>query len=137
MMIKLDRDFVSEKMEGFCSELLEQEDFQALREMIENFAADQSAQDQYNQFVDQYEAYQQKDQEMGLTEEEVAALEQAEMNLYESTVIREYLFAQREFSTIHDLISQYYQKTVELNRLPLPRELKKEGCGCGGACGGH
>ncbi|MUV36996.1 hypothetical protein JNUCC1_00802 [Lentibacillus sp. JNUCC-1] len=132
-MIKLDRDFVVGKMETFCSELLGQEDFQALNGMIERFRTDQEAQDQYKQFVNLYHAYQAKvrDQREQVTEEETAEVDQAEMALYTNKVIREYLFAEREFSTIHDLISRYYSKTVELNRIPTRREVKIEGTGCG------
>lgn len=66
-----------------------------------------------------------ENQGLTLTETEVAEYQQEEAAIYANDVIRKFLYAQREFSQMHSLISQYFTKTVELDRLPESNELKK------------
>lgn len=136
MLVKMDTDAVAGKMAELCAGLLEQDGYKAMRKMIDRFAADVDAIAQYERFVEQQEALQQKEaQGHGLSPEEVAAYEQAELALYENEIIRQFMYAQRELSQLHEMVSKYFTLTIELNRLPEPDELKKAGCGCGGSCG--
>lgn len=139
MLVKLDTDAVASKMAELCSGLLEQEGYKAMRDMIDAFAANEDAVAQYERFMEQHLALQQKE-ELGqeLSPEEATAYEQAELALYENDVIRQFMYAQREFSNLHQMVSKYFTMTVELDRVPEMSELKKAGCGCGGSCGaGH
>jgi hypothetical protein len=67
----------------------------------------------------------------------MAAYERAEMQIYDNERIRQFIYAQREFNKLHDLISAYVIGTIELGRLPGKEELNTHsgGCGCGGNCG--
>jgi cell fate (sporulation/competence/biofilm development) regulator YlbF (YheA/YmcA/DUF963 family) len=136
MIVALDTDKALEKMRELCSELLEQEAYRAMREAIEQFAADERSAEQYESFMIKHRELERKEERNEEpTTAEMDEYEQAERELYANDVIRRYLYAQREFSHLHHQISQYFRLTVELNRLPEPSELKKGGCGCGGNCG--
>ena len=137
MINTLDTTLVLGKMEELCTALLQQDAYQELRQMIDQFASDEQAIERYEHFLELQHIMQQKEaQGLELTDAEVNDYEQEETDIYKDDVIRKFLFEQREFSQLHSLISQYFTKTVELNRLPEQKELKKGGCGCGGNCGG-
>ena len=139
MLVKLNTDAVAGQMAQLCAGLLEQEGYKTMRDMIDAFAANEGAIAQYEQFMERHQALQQKE-ELGqeLTPEEAALYEQAELALYENDVIRQFMYAQREFSNLHQMVSKYFTMTIELDRVPEMSELKKAGCGCGGSCGsGH
>lgn len=137
MVVKMDTNAVLEKMEELCTALLKQEGYKEFRHMINQFASDENAVGQYERFMEKHQSMQQKEQQdMELTQTEINDFDQEERSLYDNSVIRGFLYAQREFSHLHNLVSQYFTKTIELNRLPEPGELKnKGGCGCGGSCG--
>ncbi|MHA0857061.1 YlbF family regulator [Paenibacillus sp. CMAA1364] len=139
MINTLDKKPIVEKMEELCSSLLQQDAYQELRKMIDCFAENDQAIEKYEHYLALHQIIDQKKmQGIEITEVEVQAFEEEEGEMYKDDVIRQFLFAQREFSQLHSLVSQYFTKTVELNRLPEHNELKKGGCGCGGNCsGGH
>lgn len=137
MIVNLETTAILEKMQELCTALLKQESYKELRLMIDQFASNEPAIDQYERFMEKQQLLHQKEQqELVLTDEEIHDHQQEELALYDNSVIRKFMYAQREFNQMHSLISQYFTKTVELNRLPESSELKKGGCGCGGSCGG-
>lgn len=136
MIVKLDTTEILEKMEELCKAMLEQESCKELQLMIDQFSSDEQATQQYERFMEKHQFLQQKEhQDLDLTQDEINDYQQMENALYDNSTIRRFLYAQREFSQVHNLISQYFTKTIELDRLPEPNELKKGGCGCGGSCG--
>ncbi|WP_027084645.1 YlbF family regulator [Cohnella panacarvi] len=136
MIVKLDADFILDRMESLCSELLEQSSYKALRQSISTFVTDEAAMNQYERFLEHSNALQSKqERNIALLPAEVESFEQEERALYDNEAIRKFLYAEREFSRLQNLINLYFAKTLELNRLPLPGELKAGGCGCGGSCG--
>ncbi|MFB9275149.1 YlbF family regulator [Cohnella cellulosilytica] len=139
MVIKLDGDPIMEKMKELCETLLGQEAYKELRDSIDRFASDEPSLQQYERFMEEHQHLRRKeDADIELTSGEIARYEQEERALYDNDVIRKFLYAQREFGQLHDRISQYFTKTIELDRLPESGDLKKGDCGCGGSCGsGH
>ena len=136
MIIKLDSDPIMEKMKELCETLLGQEAYKELRDAIDHFASDEQSLQQYERFMEKHQHLRQKeDAEAELTPEDVSAYEEEERALYDNPIIRKFLYAQREFGQLHNKISQYFTKTVELDRLPEPGDLKKGDCGFGGSCG--
>lgn len=136
MIVKLDTDFIMDKMEALCSELLEQISYKELRQSISTFVTDAASMRQYEQFLDLNHNIQLKEQQkIVLSPSEAEAFEQEERALYNNEVIRKFLYAEREFSRLQNLVNLYFTKTLELNRLPEPGELRADGCGCGGSCG--
>jgi len=139
MIVKLDTDLILDKMESLCSELLEQSSYKELRQSITTFVKDETSVNQYERFLEHSNVLQRKQQQnIALLPTEIEAFEQEEQALYDNESIRKFLYAEREFTRLQNLVNLYFTKTLELNRLPLPDELKASGCGCGGSCGsGH
>jgi len=138
MIIKLDTEAVMNNMKELCTQLLGQESYQQLRRCIDEFSVDEPSLQQYESFMEKHQHLQQYE-EQGLEppQNEIDDYEQAELALYDNDLIRRFLHAQRQFTQLHNAISQYFTKTVEYNRLPDAKELKTGGCGCGGNCGGN
>lgn len=139
MIVKLDADLILDKMESLCSELLEQSSYKELRQSISTFVNDEASVNQYERFLEHGNVLQRKqEQNIALLPAEIESYEQEERALYDNEAIRKFLYAEREFTRLQNLVNLYFTKTLELNRLPLPGELKAGGCGCGGSCGsGH
>ena len=138
-IVKLNKEPLMSKMQELCTILLQDEGYREMRAMIDEFAADEQATDQYERFMEMHQAMEQKESlDIELLESEIQHYEQAERALYDHPLIRRFLYAQREFSQLHQEISHYFTRSVELNRLPEKKELPKQTCGCGGSCsGGH
>lgn len=136
-VIKLDTDAVLQHMEQVCHALMGQQVYKELRQMITDFACEDASVVQYEQFMELQQNIQQKEQQgIQPSTQEIDQLEHMELKIYENQVIRQFLYARREITKIHDAVSQYFVKAVELNRLPRREELSlKSGCGCGGNCG--
>ncbi|MBO9598195.1 MAG: YlbF family regulator [Cohnella sp.] len=139
MIVKLDTDFIMDKMESLCSELLEQGSYKELRQSISAFVKDEASMSQYERFMEHSNVLQvKKQQNIALSPAEIESFEREESALYDNETIRKFLHAEREFTRLQNLVNLYFTKTLELNRLPLPGELRAGGCGCGGSCGsGH
>ncbi len=139
MIVKLDTDSILDSMESLCAELLERSSYKELRQSISNFVRDEASMSQYERFLEHSNVLQRKqEQNIALLPAEVEAFEQEERALYDNEAIRKFLYAEREFTRLQNLVNLYFTKTLELNRLPLPGELQAGGCGCGGSCGsGH
>lgn len=137
MSIKIKTEEIVAHMEQVCTALLEQAAYQELRGMLERFSEDRAAIEQYEQFAQKQDTLQYKeDQGEMISEDEIKEYEEEELALYNNDTIREFLYAQEQFSKIHSLINQYIIKTIELGRLPQPRDIKfNSSCGCGGNCG--
>lgn len=133
-VVKLDKQLIMHKMQELCSLLLQDEGYKEMREMIDQFAADEQATEQYERFMEKHQALEEKErQNIELLESEIKIYEEEERALYDHPLIRRFIYAQREFSQLHQQISNYFTKSVELNRLPEAKELGKEACGCGGS----
>lgn len=137
MITKVNTDEVMGCMREVGNAILQQDEFIQLRRMVDIFSEDENAVDQYERFIEKQKELQQKDQQgISLTEEEIEEYEQAEIELFSNDKIRQFLHAQRQFSNIHEMISQFVIKTMEYNRVPEPHEIKGlSSCGCGGNCG--
>nr|WP_145401275.1 YlbF family regulator [Paenibacillus xylanexedens] len=137
-VVKMDKQIIMHKMQELCSLLLQDQGYQEMRSMIDQFAADEEATEQYECFMAKHQALEEKKrQNIELLESEIKIYEQEERELYDHPLIRRFIYAQREFSQLHQQISHYFTKTVEINRLPEAKESGKETCGCGGSCTNH
>lgn len=138
MIVTLANQNLIDKIAELCNEVLQQEAYHSLRAMVEQFINDEEAVQQYERFLKHQQMLEYKEaQHKQLSAEEISEYEQEELAIYNNPTIRKYLYAEQEFGKFHRLMSQFYTKTIELQRLPQLNELKKEGCGCGGSCGGH
>jgi cell fate (sporulation/competence/biofilm development) regulator YlbF (YheA/YmcA/DUF963 family) len=131
MFIK-DNAAVLGKMEELCETLLQQDEFGQLREMLERYAADERAQEQYEHFAKMGQDLLEKERSgIEPTADEKASYERDERTLYANDVIRQYMYANREFGLLKQMIDQYFAKTVETGHIPGGRELVRPIRGCG------
>ncbi|HEX7057168.1 MAG TPA: YlbF family regulator [Bacilli bacterium] len=141
MITKTEKSEIVKKTEELCETILAQPVYKDLKQKVETFIANDEATSQYNSFLDLHRRMQQKEREgADFSEEEIAEYNEREYKLYTNDTIREFLYAERELEKIHNMISAYVIKTIELDRLPDEDELElQRGCGCGGSCGcgGH
>lgn len=136
MIAKFDMNLVAEQAENLCQALLSQPAYKDLRQMVEAFIGDSEAISQYEQYMNKQQMLRQK-QYKGetLDPDEMDDLEREEYELYKNDTTRQFLYAQRQFEQVHDFVSKFVIKTIELDRVPTPEDFQSTGCGCGGNCG--
>lgn len=135
-MSQLDMSLIMEKTEELCLAILKQPSFKEMKKSISDFVSNETAIDQYNELMDKQRMLRQKQHSgVELTQEDIDAYEMEEYKLYKNPIARKFLYAQREFEQVHDFISQYVIKTIELDRIPTVEDFASGGCGCGGNCG--
>jgi cell fate (sporulation/competence/biofilm development) regulator YlbF (YheA/YmcA/DUF963 family) len=136
MLSKLETSMIEDQMKALCSELLNRQEYQELRRKMDTFAEDDQAIQRYESFIEKQRFLQRKEQEGTLTQEEIDEYNREESSIYGNSVIREFLYAQREFTKLHQWVGKYFLTAIELDRLPEAREVRaSSSCGCGGNCG--
>ena len=125
-----------QKTRELCQTLVDQPEFQEIRQQIETFMSDESAKNQYQQVMEKGDALQHK-QQMGMPLEstEIAAFEQSRETLLASGVARNFLEAQQRMHQMQESVMQFVSKTFELGRVPSAEDLSGGECGTG--CGCH
>lgn len=126
---------VLRKTRELCQTILEQPDFQSIRQRIETFLGDENARSQYDGLVEKGQALQHKQQNaIPLTGEEIADFERDRDSLLNNPVARGFLDAQEELQGFRHTIQRYLNKTLELGRLPTAEDLDESSCGHGCSC---
>lgn len=134
-MIMTDDTPVLRKTRELCQTILEQPDFQSIRQRIETFLGDEQARGQYDELVQKGQALQRKQQNsIPLTGEEIAEFERDRDSLLNNPVARNFLDAQEELHGFKQTIQRYLNKTLELGRLPTAEDLDESSCGHGCSC---
>lgn len=125
-------DAVRQKTVELCETLLQQPEFQSIRQRIDVFVADANAQKQYEAVNEKGRALHQR-QHNGppLTDAEIDAFEKMRDALLANPVAKNFIEAQQEMHHIQEEVGQYVSKTFELGRVPTESDLS-DGC-----CGGH
>ena len=129
-------DAVLQKTKELCQTIVEQPEFQSLRQRVDAFLANEQSKQQYQIVVEKGEALQQK-QQMGvpLTSDEIAEFEKHRETLINNPVARGFLDAQQEMQKVQESVGQYVAKTLELGRIPTQDDFSSGSCGSG--CGCH
>jgi cell fate (sporulation/competence/biofilm development) regulator YlbF (YheA/YmcA/DUF963 family) len=127
---------VQQKTRELCQAILEQPEFQSLRQQIDSFMTNDEAKLQYQSLSEKGEYLQHK-QQVGsqLSNEEIAEFEQQREAFLNNPVARGFLDAQQELNKFQQSVSQYVSKTFELGRVPQPDDFDSGSCGSG--CGCH
>jgi cell fate (sporulation/competence/biofilm development) regulator YlbF (YheA/YmcA/DUF963 family) len=134
MQTKTQDDLVLRKTKELCQAILEQPDTRAALERIELFMADDRARNQYESLMSLGQELNKKQQSaVPLTPEEIAAFEKDREALLENPVARGFLDAREEMSAMHNSITKYVTKALELGRVPAEEDF--ESCGHGCSCG--
>jgi cell fate (sporulation/competence/biofilm development) regulator YlbF (YheA/YmcA/DUF963 family) len=126
---------ILQKTRELCQAILEQPEFQNLRQQIDTFMSNDEAKLQYQNLSERGEYLQHKQmQGAALTNDEVAEFEQQRQTFVNNPVARGFMEAQQEMQKVQESVSQYVTKTFELGRLPGPEDFES---GCGHGCGCH
>ena len=123
---------IVQKTRELCKTIVEQPEFQSIRQRIDTFMADDAAKVQYQLVVEKGEMLQHK-QQMGLpmTAEEISDFEKNRDALINNPVARDFLDAQQAMQKVQESVGQYFAKTFELGRTPSEEDFH----GCGSGCG--
>ena|SRR5438105_7940737 len=135
-METLIEDPIVQKTRELCQAIMDQPEFQKIRQRIDTFLADEPSKTLY-QLVSEKGEYLQHKQERGapVTSTEIADFERDRETLINNPVARDFLTAQEEMQKVQEAVQQYVTKTFELGHVPAPDEMDSGSCGHG--CGCH
>jgi cell fate (sporulation/competence/biofilm development) regulator YlbF (YheA/YmcA/DUF963 family) len=127
---------VRQKTIELCEALVQQPEFQSIRQRIASFTGDGEAQRQYQAVNEKGRALHQR-QHSGVTlsDAEIAGFEKMRDALLANPVAKGFIEAQQEMQQMQEEIGQFVGKTFELGRVPEEHELGGGGC-CGGESSG-
>jgi cell fate (sporulation/competence/biofilm development) regulator YlbF (YheA/YmcA/DUF963 family) len=126
---------VIEKTKELCAQIVSDPSFRELQAKVERFLGDDEARLQYQRVHEKGEELHQKQHagvELGATE--IREFESAREALFDNSVAKDFMTAQRELENLQKEISQYVSTTIELGRVPTAEDLASAGGGC---CGGN
>jgi cell fate (sporulation/competence/biofilm development) regulator YlbF (YheA/YmcA/DUF963 family) len=126
---------IVQRAQDLCQSIIEQPDFQALKEKLDAFMADEYLKFQYGQINQLGNILQMKQSHgLDLKEEEIAQFESLREQFLGNPVAKGYLDAQQEVQKLHQMVDRFLDKTFELGRRPEyddVRDCSCNGCGCG------
>lgn len=135
MALTVESNTVTQKTRDLCQAILDQPEFQEMRKNIDQFMADDKAQQEYQALVEKSEELNHKQhQGVRLTQDEVTAYESQRERVVNNPVAAGFIRAQQEVHQMQESINKYLSKTFELGRVPTEEDM--EG-GCGEGCGCH
>lgn len=130
-------DAILQKTRELCETIVQQPQFQSIRQRVESFLADPEAQSQYECLSDLgQQLHNKQHQGLTLTDAEIAAFDQQREIFSRNPVARNFVEAQEEMHQIQKQITQYVSKTLELGAVPSEEDLA-DGGSCGSGCGCH
>ena len=126
---------ILEKTRQLCQAILDQPNFQVIRQQVDAFLADENIKVQYQELSDQGAMLQHKQQTgMPVDMTEIADFEKRRETFLNSSVAQGFLEAQRSMHEVQESVSQYVAKTFELGRMPQPEDFDHGSCGHGCGC---
>ena len=127
---------IIEKTRELCQVILDQPEFQTIRQRITEFMSDDEAKSQYQFLSEQGEVLQLKQQQgLPLTPEEIAEFENRREAFLTNPTAKGFLDARQQMQQMQESVDQYVAKTFELGRLPEENDFQSGSCGSG--CGCH
>lgn len=127
---------VVQKARTLCQTIVEQPEYQSIRERILTFQANDNAVALYRSLADKQNQLQQKQQQgQELTDAEIDEFERERQAFFDNPVASGFIEAQQEMHEVKKAVTQIVSKTLELGRVPQPDEL--EGGSCGHGCNCH
>ena len=135
MQTLTEENVVIQKTRELCQAILDEPDFQATRQRIETFMADDQARAQYDGLMVKGQSLQQKqDMSLPLSGEEVTDFEQHREALLNNPVAKGFLDAQEQLRQMQQSVGEYVSKTLELGRVPGLEDFDSGGCGHSCSC---
>ena len=127
---------IIEKTRELCQVILDQPEFQTIRQRITDFMSDDEAKSQYQFLSEQGEVLQLKQQQgLPLTPEEIAEFENRREAFLTNPIAKGFLDARQQMQQMQESVDQYVAKTFELGRLPAEDDFQSGSCGS--SCGCH
>jgi cell fate (sporulation/competence/biofilm development) regulator YlbF (YheA/YmcA/DUF963 family) len=128
-------DAVRQKTLELCETIVQQPQFQRIRQRVDSFMADAEAQKQYQSLTEKGRLLHEKQhQGLPLDGREIATFESERDALLGNPVAKAFIDAQEEMSEMQEGVHKFIHKTFELGRLPAEEDLQEgscgEGCGC-------
>jgi cell fate (sporulation/competence/biofilm development) regulator YlbF (YheA/YmcA/DUF963 family) len=129
-------DVVRQKTLELCETIVQQPQFQSIRQRIEIFMANPAAQKQYQSLSEKGRSLHERQHEgLPLDGREVAAFDAERDAFLASPVGKGFIDAQEEMHELQQGVQQVVSKTFELGRVPSDEDLQEGSCGHG--CGCH
>ena len=129
-------DAVRQKTLELCEIIVQQPQFQSIRQRVDSFMADPKAQQQYQSLTEKGRSLHEKQhQGLPLDGREIATFESERDALLGNSVAKAFIDAQEEMHEIESSIKKTVSKAIELGRIPLAEDLAEGSCGHG--CGCH
>ncbi len=118
-----------------CQAVVEQPDFQSLKQSIDAFMADEPVKFQYQQLNEAGQLLQMKQRDgIELMPEEIAQFETMREEFLNHPTAKAFLDAQQQMQQLHQAVGRFLDKTFELGRRPGYEDLDGS---CGSGCGCH
>jgi cell fate (sporulation/competence/biofilm development) regulator YlbF (YheA/YmcA/DUF963 family) len=126
---------IVQKTLDLCQAVVEQPDFQAVKEKFDAFVADEFLKFQFQQVNDLGQLLQMKASEgLEVTNEERATFEEMREKFLSNPVAQGFLDAQQQMQQLQQVVGKFIDKTFELGRRPEFDDLQDGSCG---GCGCH
>ena len=126
---------IVQKTLDLCQAVVEQSDFQAVKEKFDAFVADEFLKFQFQQVNDLGSLLQMKQSEgLEVTAEERATFEEMREKFLSNPIAQGFLDAQQQMQQLHQVVGKFIDKTFELGRRPEYDDLQDGSCG---GCGCH
>jgi len=127
---------IIQKTRELCQTILDQPDFQTIRQRVDAFLSDDNAKLQYQDLSEKGAMLQNK-QQMGapLEMDEITDFEKRRETFLSNPVAQGFLDAQQAMHNVRESVSQYVAKTFELGRLPQKEDFEDGACGPSCGCG--
>jgi cell fate (sporulation/competence/biofilm development) regulator YlbF (YheA/YmcA/DUF963 family) len=136
MSTKVEKDPIIEMTEKLCETILEQPEFKEIKESIATFTSDNTASSEYQEVFNEQVRLQQKQQQgLPISEEETEAFQNRYHELVSNPIVKNFVDAQQAMHKIEQTVTQYVNKTFELERVPKEKDF--ESGSCGPSCGCH
>lgn len=122
---------VLRKTKELCQAILDQPEFQKVRQGLDAFLSNDEVRSQYQALSEKGEYLQHKQQTGGeLSDQEIAEFESTRQNFLNNPVARGFLDAQQEMHRVQESVTHYVTKTFELGRVPEEGDFESCGHGC-------
>lgn len=122
---------VVQKTRELCQAILEQPEFQQIRQGLDAFLGNDQVRSQYQALSEKGEYLQHKQQTGGqLSEQEISEFESARESFLNDPVARGFLDAQKQMHRVQESVTHYVTKTFELGRVPVESDFETCGHGC-------
>jgi cell fate (sporulation/competence/biofilm development) regulator YlbF (YheA/YmcA/DUF963 family) len=129
-------DMVRQKTLELCETIVQQPQFQSIRQRVDTFMADSAAQRQYQSLSEKGRSlHERQHQGLPLDGKEIAAFDSERDAFLNNPVGKGFIDAQEEMHELQQGVQQVVSKTFELGRVPSEEDLQEGSCGHG--CGCH